>query len=86
HLAGNMLSRWKDFLTTDGEKDWRNRDAEFESLLHTKQEVTEKWNQGWDLFLQTLDSLQSEDMQKTVFIRAEAHTVMEVMNRQIAHY
>ena len=86
HLAGNMLSRWTDFLTTDGEKDWRNRDGEFRDDLKTKQEVIELWNQGWELLLDTLKTLQHEDLQKIIYIRSEGHTVLEAINRQLVHY
>lgn len=86
HLGGNMLSRWTDFLTTDGEKEWRNRDAEFENELSTKQEVIEKWDRCWKVFLDTLKSLKSEDLEKIVYIRNQGHTVLEAINRQLAHY
>lgn len=86
HLGGNMLSRWTDFLTTDGEKEWRNRDAEFESELSTKQEVIEKWDRGWKVFLDTLKSLKSEDLEKIIYIRNQGHSVLEAINRQLAHY
>lgn len=86
HLGGNMLSRWTDFLTTDGEKEWRNRDAEFENELRTKQEVIEKWDRGWKVFLDTLKSLKSEDLEKIIYIRNQGHTVLEAINRQLAHY
>lgn len=86
HMAGNMISRWTDFLTTDGEKPWRNRDTEFEINEQSREAVMNFWNQGWDVFLHTLDMLQESDLDKTVFIRAEAHTVMEAINRQLAHY
>lgn len=86
HLWGNMLSRWTDFLTTDGEKEWRNRDAEFENDIATKQEMLNKWNAGWSLFLDTLKSLKEENLQKTVYIRNQGHSVMEAINRQLAHY
>ena len=86
HLWGNMLSRWTDFLTTDGEKEWRNRDAEFENDIATKQEIIEKWNEGWKVFLETLNSLKEEDLEKIIFIRNQGHTVLEAINRQLAHY
>src|SRR5690348_16456548 len=69
HLWGNMLSRWTDFLTTDGEKDWRNRDAEFENDISTKAEMLEKWNEGWKVCLDTLKALKEEDLAKTIYIR-----------------
>ncbi len=81
-----MLSRWTDFLTTDGEKDWRNRDAEFENDITSKQEMIDKWNEGWNVFLETLKSLKSEDLEKIIYIRNQGHTVLEAINRQLAHY
>jgi hypothetical protein len=86
HLWGNMLSRWTDFLTTDGEKEWRNRDAEFENDIVTKQEMMEKWNEGWRVFLDTLRSLKQTDLDKIIYIRNQGHTVLEAINRQLAHY
>jgi len=86
HLWGNMLSRWTDFLTTDGEKDWRNRDAEFENDISTKQEMIEKWDAGWKLLLDTLNSLTENELEKIIYIRNQGHTVLEAINRQLAHY
>jgi hypothetical protein len=86
HLWGNMLSRWTDFLTTDGEKEWRDRDAEFENDISTREEVIAKWNEGWNCFLGTLKGLTDEDLEKTIYIRNMGHTVMEAINRQLAHY
>ena len=86
HLWGNMLSRWTDFLTTDGEKEWRNRDGEFENDIQTKSELLEKWNEGWQCMLDTLKGLTEDDLQKIVYIRNQGHTVMEAINRQLAHY
>lgn len=86
HLSGNMLSRWTDFLTTDGEKETRNRDGEFENDLQTKEEVLASWNTGWECFLQTLESLQPEQLSEIIYIRNEGHTVIEAINRQLAHY
>jgi hypothetical protein len=86
HLSGNMLSRWTDFLTTDGEKETRNRDAEFENDLQTKEEVLTAWNAGWDCFFGALDSLQPEQLSEIIYIRNEGHTVIEAINRQLAHY
>jgi hypothetical protein len=86
HLSGNMLSRWTDFLTTDGEKETRNRDAEFENDLEAKDQVLALWNTGWDCFLGTLDSLQPEQLSEIIYIRNEGHTVIEAVNRQLAHY
>ncbi len=86
HLSGNMLSRWTDFLTSDGEKEWRNRDAEFVETIKTKEELLAVWNQGWDCFLSTLNGLETEQLSQIIFIRNEGHTVIEAINRQLAHY
>ena len=86
HLWGNMMSRWTDFLTTDGEKEWRNRDAEFENEITSRAELIRKWNESWDCFLGALNSLQEEDLAHIVYIRNMGHTVMEAINRQLAHY
>lgn len=86
HLWGNMLSRWTDFLSSDGEKPWRNRDAEFENDIQTKSEMMQKWDDGWDCLLNTLNSLQPEDLERMIYIRNEGHTVLEAINRQLAHY
>ena len=115
HLHGNMLSRWTDFLTTDGEKEWRDRDGEFDestNIIHTRHpelvsgsaemlkqvqhdkqslenkkiEVLRLWNQGWECLFNTLNSLKPEDLDKIIYIRNEGHTVLEAINRQLAHY
>lgn len=86
HLAGNMLSRWTDFLTTDGEKDWRNRDGEFEETLTSPEEVLAFWNKGWECFLNALHLLEANQLDTIIYIRNEGHTVMEAINRQLAHY
>lgn len=86
HISGNMLSRWTDFLTSDGEKEWRNRDAEFENDLQSKDEVLVVWNKGWDCFLDTLNSLKPEQLSDIIYIRNEGHTAIEAINRQLAHY
>ncbi|MFZ6051300.1 DUF1572 family protein [Halocola ammonii] len=86
HLSGNMLSRWTDFLESDGEKSWRNRDSEFENDIESKEELLEIWEKGWDCLLETLDSLAHKDLAKKVLIRNEPHTVTEAINRQLAHY
>lgn len=86
HLWGNMMSRWTDFLTTDGEKEWRNRDAEFENDIKTREDVLEKWEQGWNCLFNALSSLTEADLEKEVYIRNQGHTVMEAINRQLAHY
>ena len=86
HLHGNMLSRWTDFLTTDGEKEFRNRDAEFENDINSKAELLDLWSEGWNCFLTTLKALKVEDLSKTIYIRNQGHTVLEAINRQLAHY
>lgn len=87
HLAGNMRSRWTDFLTTDGEKPDRNRDAEFElSADDSKARVVEAWEGGWKRLFDALAPLSSEDLSRTVAIRGEPHTVLQAINRQLAHY
>lgn len=86
HLWGNMLSRWTNFLTEDGEKPWRDRDAEFEGEISTQEELLSKWNEGWKCFLDALEMLNAEDLSKTVYIRNEGHTVIDAIQRQMAHY
>nr|WP_315240362.1 DUF1572 family protein [uncultured Flavobacterium sp.] len=86
HISGNMLSRWTDFLTSDGEKEWRNRDAEFENDLQSKEEVLEIWNKGWNVFFEALNNLSPEQLSDIIYIRNEGHTVIEAINRQLAHY
>ena len=87
HLAGNMRSRFTDFLTTDGEKPDRNRDQEFEiSGQPTRAEIMEEWEQGWARVVSTITELKPEDLLRTVTIRAEPHTVLQAINRQLAHY
>ena len=86
HISGNMLSRWTDFLSSDGEKEWRNRDAEFENDLQSKEEVLEVWNKGWACFLDALNNLGPEQLSDIIYIRNEGHTVIEAINRQLAHY
>ena len=86
HMAGNMLSRWTNFLTEDGEKEWRKRDEEFEIHQYTKQELIELWEKGWTCFLDTLSGLKKKDLKKKVSIRQEALTVIDAINRQLAHY
>ena len=85
HVAGNLLSRWTDFLTTDGEKPWRNRDDEFVDSFPSRAEVLEAWERGWSCLLQTLDKLQPEDLGKTVLIRGEPHSVPLALERSLGH-
>jgi len=86
HMAGNMRSRWMDFLTTDGEKPDRNRDTEFESPPATREALLKLWEQGWGYVFTALEPLSDSDLGRTVTIRAEPHSVMQAINRQIAHY
>ncbi|HLO55386.1 MAG TPA: DUF1572 family protein [Saprospiraceae bacterium] len=86
HLWGNMLSRWSDFLITDGEKEWRNRDEEFVNDIVTRNELIARWNAGWKILLDTLNDLKEDDLTKIVYIRNQGHTVLEAINRQLAHY
>ncbi len=86
HMSGNMLSRWTNFLTTDGEKEWRNRDAEFDTLSLSRTDIIAKWNAGWECLLNALHSITEADLQKEIFIRNQGHTVLEAINRQLAHY
>lgn len=86
HMHGNMKSRWTNFLTEDGEKPWRNRDQEFEQPIWTKEAALDIWNQGWNCLLDTLAGLQTEDLQKTIYIRTEPLLVYDAILRQLAHY
>jgi hypothetical protein len=86
HMSGNMRSRWRDFLTTDGEKPDRNRDTEFEDAPKTRAELLEAWERGWKYLFDALEPLSEADMALTVTIRTEPHSVMQAINRQIAHY
>ena len=86
HLHGNMLSRWTNFLTEDGEKPWRNRDEEFELQELSKEQLLKLWNEGWNVFLHTISSLSEADLGKTITIRTEPLIVVDAINRQIAHY
>ena len=87
HMAGNMFSRWTDFLTTDGEKPNRNRDYEFVIEANTtKDDVRDYWERGWQCVFAAIDPLQIEDLARTVFIRGEEHTVTQAINRQLMHY
>src|SRR6478672_8587977 len=86
HLAGNMVSRWTDFLTTDGEKEWRNRDGEFEPTIASKEEMMKIWDNGGNVFFTTLDALSEDQLSTIIYIRNEGHSVMEAINRQLAHY
>jgi hypothetical protein len=85
HIAGNSLSRWSDFLTSDGEKEWRNRDEEFEDTATSKAGLIELWNKGWQCLYNAIDSLTEEDLLRVVYIRNESRSVIEAINRQLAH-
>jgi Protein of unknown function (DUF1572) len=86
HLSGNMRSRWTDFLTTDGEKPNRDRDREFVDPPATRQAILEAWNEGWARLFEALEPLSEADLVRTVTIRGERHSVMQAINRQVAHY
>jgi len=86
HMVGNMLSRWTNFLTEDGEKEWRRRDEEFETIKRTKAELIDLWNKGWNCYIGALQQLGELDLLKTVFIRSESLSVIDAINRQLAHY
>lgn len=86
HLAGNMRSRWTDFLTTDGEKPWRNRDAEFEPPVLTHEALLQSWASGWQTLFDALAGLTDADLGRTVTIRGEGQTVLAALTRQLAHY
>lgn len=86
HLHGNMISRWTDFLISDGEKEWRNRDQEFEGTLKDRKEVYRLWNEGWEKLFSSIESLKPEQLFQSVYIRGEEHSVLEAINRQLCHY
>jgi hypothetical protein len=86
HMAGNMRSRWTDFLTSDGEKPDRNRDTEFEEPPTTRAELMERWERGWKFLFGALEPLSDADLTRTIVIRSEPHSVMQAINRQVAHY
>lgn len=86
HIAGNMLSRFTNFLTEDGEKEWRQRDDEFEIHDYSKQHLAELWDKGWLCCFYAIESLTEADLLKTIYIRKEPLTVIDAINRQLAHY
>ena len=86
HMWGNMLSRWTDFLTTDGEKPWRKRDAEFEQEGMDRATLMKKWEEGWQCLFNALNSITDSDLERIIYIRNDGHTILEAINRQIAHY
>lgn len=86
HLHGNMLSRWTNFLTEDGEKDWRQRDREFESPQLSKEQLLQLWEEGWTVLFDALSSLTPNDLDKTIYIRTKPLSVIEAIHRQLTHY
>jgi hypothetical protein len=86
HLVGNMLSRFTDFKTSDGEKPWRNREAEFEAGYASKKEMISAWENGWRVLFDALDSVKEDDLGQIIYIRNEGHTIFEALQRQLAHY
>ena len=86
HLHGNMMSRWTDFLSSDGEKEWRQRDQEFEDHIKTKDEIWQKWEEGWQCLFTALDTINDDNFTNIVTIRQQEHTISEAINRQLAHY
>lgn len=86
HLVGNMLSRWTNFLTEDGEKTWRERDQEFEDTYFNKEEMLKAWEKGWTCLFDALTTITNSQLEQIVYIRNQGHTVTEAINRQLAHY
>lgn len=86
HIVGNMLSRWTNFLTEDGEKQWRQRDNEFIDTYTSKEDLTNNWNLGWECLFGALNNLHYKDLEQIIYIRNQGHTVTEALNRQLMHY
>jgi hypothetical protein len=86
HLSGNMLSRWTDFMVSDGEKEWRNREAEFDEGYPSKLALMEAWEKGWRCLFDAFKTVKPDDLLKVIYIRNEGHTVLEAIQRQLAHY
>lgn len=86
HMHGNMLSRWTNFLSEDGEKEWRKRDDEFEVHSLSKEQLLQMWEEGWQLVIITIESLKEDDLAKTIYIRSKPLSVVGAINRQLAHY
>lgn len=86
HLWGNMKSRWTDFLSSDGEKSWRKRDLEFESVISTKKELINKWDEGWKTLFEALDTVTKDNFETEIFIRNQSHSMVDAINRQLMHY
>ena len=86
HLWCNMMSRWTDFLNSDGEKEWRERDLEFESVIKTRDEMIEKWNAGWKCLFNALASVNQDNFETKILIRNQEHSIVDAVNSQLAHY
>lgn len=86
HLWGNMMSRWTDFLNSDGEKEWRNRDLEFESVINHRDELIKKWEEGWDCLFSALNTIDENNFEAKIYIRNQEHTMVDAINRQMMHY
>jgi len=86
HIVGNMLSRWTNFLTEDGEKEWRQRDTEFENPYTSKNDMLKAWEKGWNCFFEAISHLTEKDLERIIYIRNQGHTVTEAINRQLSHY
>lgn len=86
HLYGNMSSRWTDFLSSDGEKQWRQRDQEFQKIIKSKSELLNKWNEGWSILFAALDTVNVGNFHTKVYIRNQEHSLIDAFNRQLAHY
>lgn len=85
HLSGNMISRWTDFLTTDGEKEWRKRDQEFEPVIKSREEMMDIWEKGWSCLFDGFDTIDESNFDTTIYIRNEEHSIIKALNRQLAH-
>jgi len=86
HMVGNMKSRWTDFLTSDGEKTWRNRDVAFENGIKSKADLLSKWEEGWECVFNALETINEENFDSIIYIRNQGHTITEAINRQLCHY
>lgn len=86
HLSGNMLSRWTNFLTEDGEKEWRDRDDEFVDNFSSNEALLEYWEKGWSCLFEAINNLEDKDLERQIYIRNEGHSVTEAINRQLMHY
>lgn len=86
HMVGNMLSRWTNFLSEDGEKSWRNRDGEFENTFNTRQDIIYAWEKGWACLFDALSQVNDDNLESIIYIRNHGHTIIEAINRQLSHY